>query len=133
MNKLPVFKISFQTMSKFLLWRKILRSGNDWQLNGRPLNNYRNSQFLLALIATLWLQISCMSWPLHNGLMEKLFRHFHYSNISPFAPIAPFSTPWKHQQTVKVFWCFQEVEKRCRGNEWVNMTSVRNFIKKLIF
>ena len=30
-------------------------------------------------------------------------------------PMHPFPTPWK----CKVFWCFQRVEKRCIGNEWV--------------
>ena len=29
----------------------------------------------------------------------------------------PFSTPWKHKKDV--FCCFQGVEKRCLGNEWV--------------
>ena len=35
-------------------------------------------------------------------------------------PMHPFSTPWKHQKTVKVFWPFQGTEKGCTGNEWVN-------------
>ena len=30
-----------------------------------------------------------------------------------------FSTPWKHQKTVKVFWCFQGVEKGYIENKWV--------------
>ena len=33
-------------------------------------------------------------------------------------PTHPFSTPWKHHLTV--FWCFQGLEKRYIGNEWVN-------------
>ena len=27
----------------------------------------------------------------------------------------PFSTSWKHQETLTVFWCFQEVEKESLG------------------
>ena len=35
-------------------------------------------------------------------------------------PIYPFSTPWKHKKTRKVF-CFQGVEKGCSRNKWVNV------------
>ena len=38
-----------------------------------------------------------------------------------------FSTPWKHQKTSKVFWCFQGVEKGCIGNEWVKVDGEYNF------
>ena len=31
----------------------------------------------------------------------------------------PFSTPWKHQKSLRFFGCFKEVEKGCIGNEWV--------------
>ena len=38
------------------------------------------------------------------------------SNLTHSFPMHPFSTPWKHQKTLR---CFQEVEKGCIGNEWV--------------
>ena len=38
-------------------------------------------------------------------------------------PMHPFSTPWKHQKNLTVFWCFHGVEKWCIGNEWVKTMS----------
>ena len=35
-------------------------------------------------------------------------------------PVYPFSNPWKHHKTVKVFWCFQGLQKVCIRNKWVN-------------
>ena len=32
----------------------------------------------------------------------------------------PFSTPLKSSENLTVFSCFQEVEKGCIGNEWVD-------------
>ena len=31
----------------------------------------------------------------------------------------PFSTPLKTSENRKAVWCFQEVEKACIGNKWV--------------
>ena len=39
--------------------------------------------------------------------------------INPFVPNAPFLYPLKTSENLTVFWCFQEVEKGCIGNEWV--------------
>ena len=39
--------------------------------------------------------------------------------INPFVPNASFLYPLKTTENYKVFWCFQWVEKRCTGNEWV--------------
>ena len=33
----------------------------------------------------------------------------------------PFSTPWKHQKTVRFSAVFSVVEKGCIGNKWVNV------------
>ena len=41
----------FLTSSKFRLCRKTLRSGNRWQENSGPLNNYRNLQKNIFLFA----------------------------------------------------------------------------------
>ena len=35
-------------------------------------------------------------------------------------PIHPFSTPWKHQKTVRFSDIFKGVQKGCIGNKWVN-------------
>ena len=40
------------------------------------------------------------------------------SFLTHLFPINPFSTTWKHQKTVKIFWYFQGVEKGCTGNKW---------------
>ena len=40
-------------------------------------------------------------------------------SLNPFDPNAPFLYPLKTSENRKVFWCFQGVEKRCIGNEWV--------------
>ena len=39
--------------------------------------------------------------------------------LTQLFPMHPFSTRWKHQKTLQVFWCFQSVEKGCIGNNWV--------------
>ena len=41
--------------------------------------------------------------------------------INPFVPNAPFLFPLKTSENRKFFWCFQEVEKGCIGNKWVNI------------
>ena len=41
----------------------------------------------------------------------------------------PFSTPWKHQETLRSSDVFQGVEKECIGNEWVNMKNNTNMSK----
>ena len=43
-----------------------------------------------------------------------------HKRIKPFFPNAAFLYPWKHQKTVRFFWCFQWVEKGSIGNKWVN-------------
>ena len=44
-------------------------------------------------------------------------------------PLHPFSTVMKTSENHKVFWCFQEVEKGCIGNELVKA----NFFWNLVF
>ena len=39
--------------------------------------------------------------------------------FNTLVPNAPFLYPLKTENRT-VFWCFQEVEKACIGNEWVN-------------
>ena len=40
-------------------------------------------------------------------------------HINPFAPNAPFFYPLKVSENLRVFLCFQGVEKGCIGNKWV--------------
>ena len=49
--------------------------------------------------------------------------NFNLSNLTYSFPMHPSSTPWKHKKTLN--WFFQEVEKRCIGNEWVDNTENR--------
>ena len=37
-------------------------------------------------------------------------------SINPFVPNAPFLYPLKTWENLRVFWCFQDVEKECIGN-----------------
>ena len=61
----------------------------------------------------------------------KAFENFGNAEIiiqfNPFVPSAPFLYPLKSLGNVKVFWCFQGVEKGCIGNKWVKITT---FCKK---
>ena len=49
-------------------------------------------------------------------------------DASVMFPMYPFSTLWKHLKTVrvKVFWCFQGVEKGCNGNKCVTLVCICN-------
>ena len=50
--------------------------------------------------------------------LEITIQWFARTKLTHLFPIHPFSTSWKHQKTVR---CFQEVEKGCIGNKWVNI------------
>ena len=43
---------------------------------------------------------------------------------NPFVLHAPFLYPLKTSESVTVLWCFQEVEKGCIGNTWINLLGV---------
>ena len=45
--------------------------------------------------------------------------------LKPFVLNAPFRYPLKTSEKLTVFWCFQEVEKGCIGNNWVNLLKRR--------
>ena len=44
--------------------------------------------------------------------------------INPFIPNATFPYPLKTSEYVKVFWCFQRVEKGSNGNEWSDFGAI---------
>ena len=50
--------------------------------------------------------------------------NYKTDDLTHSLPMHPFSTPLslKTSQNRKVFWCFPGVEKKCIGNEWVNVT-----------
>ena len=37
--------------------------------------------------------------------------------LNPFVPNAPFFCPLKTSENLTVFWCVQEAEKACTGND----------------
>ena len=45
-------------------------------------------------------------------------------SVNPFVPNTLFIYPLKTSENGKVFWCFQEVEKGCIGNEWIKQRLV---------
>ena len=51
--------------------------------------------------------------------------------LNPFLPNAPFLYPLETSENLfSVFWCFQEAEKGCIENEWVNAVPVgKNLFK----
>ena len=66
----------------------------------------------------------------HADIINYLFTYltwevfYNYASLhsflfNPFVSNAPLSTPWKHQKTWRFFGCFQGVDKRRIGNEWV--------------
>ena len=48
------------------------------------------------------------------------------NSFNPFFHNALFLYHLKPSEKVKIFWCFQRVEKACVGNEWVNDVARRN-------
>ena len=70
---------------------------------------------------TSWLMLFCEPSFTHNLFLrlattDQMFRFFNL-----FVPNAPFLYPLKILENLVVF-CFQEVEKGCIRNEWVNIT-----------
>ena len=63
-----------------------------------------------------------MGVPLQSEHLQNYFpiTITQYPYFNPFVPNAPFLYPLKTSENLKVFWCFQGVEKGCIGNKWVN-------------
>ena len=63
-----------------------------------------------------------------HELLSKSALSGEWKHLNPFLPNTPFLYPLKTSENRMVFWCFQGVEKRCIGNEWVNYKAMdRNF------
>ena len=59
---------------------------------------------------------------LKNSYTFQLLSQYQKSGVylfNSFLPNAPFIYPLKTSENLTVFWCFQEVEYGCIGNEWV--------------
>ena len=82
----------------------------------------RKGTFVILIFLNCWKK-QILAFNIHfvpwckTLLTSKTVCHFL---LTLMFPVHPFSTPWKHQKTVR----FQGVEKRCIGNERVN-TSCR--------
>ena len=50
------------------------------------------------------------------------------TKFNPFVPKAPFLYPLKTSENLRVFWCFQGVQKGCTGKKWFNLNAVSRFI-----
>ena len=68
----------------------------------------------------------CICAYLHYGTWFGIFK--------PFVPNAPFLYPLKTENR-KVLWYFQGFEKRCIGNEWVNLVLIlwSNFLTEIFW
>ena len=82
----------------------------------------------------LWKHFIC-----HYIALKTLTTNINHPWIfNPFVPSAPFLYHLKTSENRKVFWCFQEVQKGCIGNEWVklgewnNRPPVYQFLKFLL-
>ena len=58
-----------------------------------------------------------------NGcyVTHKNYLQIQVKSLIRVLPMHPFSTPWKHQKNLTVFWCYQGVQKGCIRNKWVNL------------
>ena len=59
-------------------------------------------------------------WPLRPLVFGRYKYTIKIEIINPFVPNAPSLYPLKTSENLTIFWCFQEVEKGCIGNKWVN-------------
>ena len=55
-----------------------------------------------------------------NHCLIKTSRNLIFNS---FVPITPFVYLLKTSENLTVFWYFQELEKGCIGNEWVNLSN----------
>ena len=56
-----------------------------------------------------------------NWMMSVIRKtNYYFVHRNPYAPNAPFLYPLKTSENLKIFCCFQGVEKRCIRNNWVN-------------
>ena len=67
----------------------------------------------------------CYTWPCSIHCSSVIC--WLLTLFNPFVLNAPFLYPLKASEKRKVFWCFQGVEKRCIGNEWVKGRVPPNF------
>ena len=73
--------------------------------------------FFVSIISTFFARWLCKF--LRIFLFSYFARNVHLSHFNPFFPNAPFLYPLKISDYLTVFWCFQEIQKGCIGNECV--------------
>ena len=84
--------------------------------------HFPNFEINASLLLALHLAVSKF-----NKRRGRFLEEMRYSNnvgityFNPFVHNAPFLYPLKTSESRKVFQFFQEVEKGCIGNEWVNI------------
>ena len=66
--------------------------------------------------------ISCLVW---------VVAYLNYQTIKLFVRNTPFLYPLKTSENRKVFWYFQEIEKVCVKNKWVNQRRISDPVKHL--
>ena len=74
------------------------------------------SQFLSLNMPFSFTVFSCKLYDIRCIVRHPVLR---MSSVNPFVLSAPFLYLLKTPENLKIFWCFQGVEKKCIGNEWV--------------
>ena len=73
----------FLTSSKFLLYRKILRTADRWQLNDYRKYPLNNSQiFFVCLVYVNYRYMKYLIFTVSRICIIRHFQYFHYSNIA---------------------------------------------------
>ena len=68
------------------------------------------------------LSVPCFKFLILHFMVFQFLWTIH--TLTHFFPNATFLYHLKTSENVKVFWCFQGVEKGCNGNEWIDFGSI---------
>ena len=87
---------------------------------------WRSMKMIAATRFLFWLLLLCKVLFLtiiYGSLCQMLVQRItnRDARLTHLFPMHPFSTPWKHQKTLRFFWYFQWLEKGCIGNEWIKI------------
>ena len=80
--------------------------------------NVRKTRYNLMFCCHFFARFGVLEWASRDNSPNK------FNILEPFNPFvsnAPFLYTQKTLVNLTVFWCFQEVEKGCIGNKWVNL------------
>ena len=73
--------------------------------------SFIDTEQLSIMLSKIWIS----SQEFFNDFVDR----FGTTYLNPFIPNALFLYPLKTSENLKIFWCFQGVEKGCIWNEWV--------------